>query len=160
MNVAGALHEAGSSPLRNYVWGETVVGIVNAALPNDKAVTVENTGYEVKERLEMLPNNRNDAIMSISLRAFDVAPVVRSPTEGQPVVGGTRATDPESEKSEPNSPIRIISAGGLVIIAIIVALGYTSVAVKTGEIPDSGTLEAILKIIYALATGEESPAGN
>lgn len=162
MNVAGALHEAGPSPLRDYSWGETVVGIVNAALPADKAVTVDNSGYEVKDRLELLENARNHAIMSISLRAFDMSTKVTDSAFAKEISGGRRAEDPgtTAEKDSQRSTVSVIAASGLVVIAIIVALAYSSIAVKTGEMPDTGMLESIVKIIYELVTQQPAPGAE
>lgn len=154
MNLAGALHEAGSAPLRGFAWGETVVNIVNSALPSDKAVTLDNSGYEVKERLNALEVRQNHSIMSISLKAFES--VARDPNTGGgvplQVEKGRREDDPEStyERDNAKSTITMVIGGGIVIVAILVALSYNTVAYKTGELPDTGMLETLAKILVEI----------
>jgi len=81
MNVAGAIHTAGSRPFKDFSWGETLVTILNSSLAGDNVVTSDSTGKKVIELLDALPVREKNLILSHMVVEFDEDGDIKSPDD-------------------------------------------------------------------------------
>lgn len=109
MNVAGAIHAAGSRPLKDFTWGPIVVNIINSLVDDiDPPVTIESTGKSIIRMLDKRSDMEKNIILSYPISAID--------EEGKLVV--------EPVKEKKNDFASLIIASALVMIIMSFLLTY------------------------------------
>lgn len=72
MNVAGAIHAAGSRQLKDFTWGEIVVNIINSLVDEiHPPITIESTGKSIIQLLDKLSDREKNIILSYPISLVD-----------------------------------------------------------------------------------------
>ena len=134
MNVAGAIHAAGSRQLKEFTWGEIVVNIINSLVDNiNPPITVESTGKSIIRLLDTLTDREKNIILSYPISLVDE--------------NGEFVIDSPKEKKDPIATI-IISIALMMIIGSFV-ITYFQAAVAFGN--GSSALDKISAIVDAIS---------
>lgn len=73
MNIGGALGNIGTDTIGTYPWGKMVAKICNFHLPEDKLVSLEDTGDVVMEKIVAMDDRIQVAILTMELAGFDTS---------------------------------------------------------------------------------------
>lgn len=134
MNVAGAIHSAGSRQLKDFTWGEIVVNIINSLVEDPiPPVTIESTGKSIIQLLDKMSNKEKNIILSYPISIID--------EEGEFIITDTSI----APQKDPFSVLAIATTLILIIIAVLTTYVPTSAALDSGNI--SNNVESIVTII-------------
>lgn len=134
MNIGGALGTIGNAKLQGYLWGSTVVGIVNTHLPLDQQVTLLDSGLTVTERVMSLEDDITARIMALEI----------GPLEGA-------VCDPGYHKKTLVSTISIGLGVVMTIVVIVMSMHSQDTALKAGTAVNLGwvgqMVEPLLEVL-------------
>lgn len=118
-NVAGAIHAAGSRPLKDFTWGEIVVNIINSLVDNPiPPVTIESTGKSIIKLLDNLSDREKNIILSYPISIIDE--------------NGEFVIDAPKEKRDPLSVTIISIVMIFIIISFVITYFQASIAYGIG----------------------------
>ena len=120
MNVAGAIHAAGSRPLKEFTWGEIVVNIINSLVDDPiPPVTIESTGKSIIHLLDSMSDKEKNIILSYPISLIDE--------------NGDFILDVHKEKKDPVATIIISIAMIMIIASFMITYFQASVAFDNGK---------------------------
>lgn len=120
MNVAGAIHAAGSRQLKEFTWGEIVVNIINSLVDApEPPVTIESTGKAIIQMLDKLTDREKNIILSYPISLIDE--------------NGELVLDVHKEKKDPVATIIISIALVMIIASFLITYFQASVAFGDGK---------------------------
>lgn len=122
MNVAGAIHSAGSRPLKEFTWGEIVVNIINSLVEDPvPPVTIDSTGKSIIKLLDKMSNKEKNIILSYPISSIDA--------DGEFIIN--------HEVHQPKS--NDVHWIGLILLMIIISGVSTFIPMITNNNPDGIT---------------------
>lgn len=139
MEIRDAIRIAGTTAMELFPWGKTVVNVVNEFLPDNVKLNDKSSGVDLYQVLQQLPAEVQAVLLS---KQVELA-IVESNNERDKVVAREEA-DVTGKTARPT--VVLMLTGMVVAVAILIAVAYTTVAQQTGTMPDTGLLEAILKL--------------
>lgn len=120
MNVAGAIHAAGSRPLKEFTWGEIVVNIINSLVDDPiPPVTIDSTGKSIIQLLDSMSDKEKNIILSYPISLIDE--------------NGEFVLDLHKEKKDPIATIIISIALIMIIASFLITYFQASVAFDNGK---------------------------
>lgn len=154
MKLDDVLAMAGDHQLSSFDWGASAVILVNTLLSPENHIDVSHTGKESFEKLRRLPSAILFSVLTREVQvvgAFvDFVGTARDQASIVPI------TVPQSQRRM--SPMAIFLM--IIMSAISIALTFSSMqqAQKTGQMPDTQTLQVILQTMGELVKDTNRPA--
>lgn len=100
MNIGGALGTIGNQAIGTFPWGEMVAKICNFHLPEDKLVTVTDTGSMVMEKIVAMEDKVQIAILTMD-------------------IGSLEGVDSSSSRG-----VNLMKAGSVIVALAMVVIGF------------------------------------